>query len=374
MKNIRFIIYLGFCLALFTRCSSPDGIDEDVSFIETAQTENVSAVFDISDDNSGDVTITPTGQGVTKFTLNFGDGSGADASATVSPGGKVTHSYPEGSYTVGITAINLAGKETTTEEPFTITYRAPENLAVNTSVDGYDLTVSATADYANSFMVYYGDVENETGTPMAVGETLPPHTYAEAGNYDVTVVAESGGAATSETTTQVTIYDPFKLPITFDEEWVNYFFGTFDDWGMQGFEKVENPNKAGLNTSDMVGKFINGHAPWSGTYSPLSQPIDFSEGKVITMLVYNPDPANIGKKINMELEWPTGASEAQPYGAILKVPITKSGEWEKLTFDFSGIDTIPDDAQFNQLVYRFNDTAEGAGEIIYFDDITQTTN
>lgn len=47
------------------------------------------------------------------------------------------------------------------------------------------------ADFANSFLVFYMDVENEVGAPMAVGETLPSHTYLEAGIYDVKVVAQS---------------------------------------------------------------------------------------------------------------------------------------------------------------------------------------
>ncbi|SDR87267.1 PKD domain-containing protein [Christiangramia echinicola] len=371
MKKIK-IIGLAFFVGLAINCSLPDGIDQDTSFVETITTENVAALFNISDDNSGNVTITPTGEGVSMYTVNFGDGSGSDASAALQPGSNIVHSYAEGDYTVEIIAENIGGGQTANTFPLTVTYRAPENISVNPSVNGYDLSVSAEADYANGFMVYFGDIENEEGTPLGVGETLPPHTYTEAGIYDVRVVALSGGAATSETIVPVTINDPFKLPITFDEEWVNYFFGTFDDIGQQAFETVENPDKSGMNTSDLVGLFTNGHAPWSGTYSPLNSPINFSEGQVITMMVYTADPANIGKEINMELEWPDGASEGQPYGAIVKTPITKAGEWELLTFDFSGIESIPDDAKFNQLVFRFNDSAEGTMEEIYFDDITLT--
>lgn len=368
MKNFKIILGLGLGIAMYTACSVPDGIDDDVSFVESAETSNLSASFGISNDNSGMVTITPTGQGISLYQIDFGDGT--SDMPTLKAGESVNHVYGEGSYTVGITAQNIGGGSSTAQEDFTITYRAPENLMVNTNVTGRNLTISAEADYANSFLVFYGDQENEEGTPMAVGETLPAYTYDEAGIYNVTVVAQSGGAATTETSFEVTINNPFKLPITFDDEWVNYFFGTFDDAGQQFFDTVDNPDASGLNTSAKVGKFTNGHAPWSGTYSPLQEPIDFSQGQIITMMVYNPDPANIGKKVNMELEWPTGASEGQPYGAIVKVPITTSGEWETLTFDFSGIETIPDDAQFNQLVFRFNDSAEGTSEEIYFDDIT----
>ena len=370
MKKFKIIPGFLFLLAVATSCSVEDGIDKDTSFLETANTENLSAIIDVSNDNSGNVTISPAAVGATSYTVNFGEGTGSDASATVIPGMNVTHSYPEGDYTVSVTAQNIGGEETTGEFPFNITYRAPENIAVNPVVDGYDMTISAQADYANSFTVYYGDVQDETGISMAVGETLPPHTYAEDGIYDVRVVANSGGAATTETVVQVPVYVPFILPVDFENL---YYFGTFG--GGQIFETVENPDKSGINTSDMVGKFIRGYEFWSGTYSSLAEPIDFSKGKVLTMMVYNPDPANIGKKVNMELEYPSGEDGATPYGAVVKkAAVTKSGEWEMLTFDFSDIDAVPADAQFNQLVFRFNDAEDGAGDVIYFDNITLITD
>ena len=370
MKNFK-IISGSFLLVLAMACSLPDGIEEDTSFLSTPPAENLSAVFDISNDNSGNVKITPAAQGATSFVVNYGAGSGSDGSITLKPGESTTYSYPEGEYTVNVTAKNIAGEETTQNFPLSLTYRAPENLVINPAVSGSEVTVSASADYANSFLVFYGEFEDEAGIPMAVGETLPPYAYESHGVYDIRVIAQSGGVATSETTVEVTVFDSYELPITFEEEHVDYIFGTFDDIGQQRFEKVDNPSKSGINTSNTVGKFINGNANWSGTYSPLNNPIDFSKGKVIEVMVYNEDPANIGKNLNMELEWPEGATEANPYGAILKQPVTKSGEWEVLTFDFSTIEAIPADAKFNQLIFRFHDAATGAGEIIYIDNITQ---
>jgi hypothetical protein len=90
--------------------------------------------------------------------------------------------------------------------------------------------------------------------------------------------------------------------------------------------------------------------------------------------VYNPDPALVGAKLNVELEKANGNNPADGV-AILKVPITTSGAWEELVFDFSTISGIPANAKFNQLVLRFNDSADGAagvGQIIYVDNFTQT--
>lgn len=364
MKKLRIIAGYFFMIAVSLSCSVDEGIDGDTSFIETANTENLEVIFDITEDNSGNVTITPTAQGATSFTVNYGDGTGSDSSVTLKPGEKTTHSYAEGNYTVTVTARNIGGESTTAEFPLEVVYRAPENVQVTLSGN---MQVSATADYADSFLVYYGDVENETGTPLAVGEQLPEHTYPATGApFTLRVVALSGGQATTEVVKTL-----FGLPIDFEIPDVA-FFGTFDDWGQQAFEVVDNPFPSGINTSSRVGKYTNGHAPWSGTYSPLNIPINFEHGKKIKVMVYNPDPANIGKNLNVELEWPVGEGSAQPYGAILKMPVTKSGMWEELTFDFSGFESIPDDAKFTQLVFRFNDVAEGTLEVIYIDNITLT--
>jgi hypothetical protein len=188
----------------------------------------------------------------------------------------------------------------------------------------------------------------------------------------VKVVALSGGAATSEKITPVTIYDKFGLPITFESKYIDYFFGTFGS--NQKFEKVDNPKSSGINTTSKVGKFIRGREGWSGTYSPLNIPVDMSVGKKIKDWVYNPDPAMIGKKLNIELE--NGSTIGNGI-AVLKVPVTKSGEWEELVFDFGSIAGIPGNETFGQLVLRYNDATEGTGTggegtVIYLDNFRLT--
>ena len=58
--------------------------------------------------------------------------------------------------------------------------------------------------------------------------------------------------------------------------------------------------------------------------------------------------------------------------AVLKVPLTTSGEWEELVFDFSTISDIPSNAKFNQLVLRFNDSVNGDFATIYVDNFRFT--
>ena len=121
----------------------------------------------------------------------------------------------------------------------------------------------------------------------------------------------------------------------------------------------------------MVGKFTRGFEGWSGTYSPLNIPINFAYGKKIKVLAYNPNVVNIGKNLNVELEWVIGGTPANGVG-VLKVPFTTSGAWEELVFDFGTIPAIPATAKFTQLVLRFNDVANGAGDIIYVDNFRLT--
>lgn len=348
-------------MAAATSCTEIQGIDQDLSFLGTVNSATPNKIFDISNDNSGNVKITPLGEGFTTFTINFGHGTGAASSANVLPGASATHSYPEGSYTVSILSYDIAGISTTNTYPLTVTYRAPESLAIKTESD---MVVSATALYAKSFLVYYGDVANEVGTPLAVGQKLPAHIYPVGGPYDLKVVALSGGAAKTEVVKTL-----FGLPLTFESPTMEYFFGTFG--GGQAFATVANPSATGLNTSVNVGKFTRGSESWSGTYSPLNIPINFAQGKKVKLLVYNPDPAFIGKKLNVELEAAVGGVPANGV-AVKKVAVTTSGAWEELVFDFTGVTGITATSRFNQLVLRYNDTESTPGAIIYIDNISLT--
>lgn len=359
MKKIKFIFSLVALLAVAISCTV-EGISDDTS-LPGADAGNVNKVFAISDDNSGNVKITPTADGATSFSVDYGHGS--EGLVTLVPGESTTHAYPEGSYTVKIIATSISGTTSEQTFPLEVVYRAPENLEVSTSGE---MRVKAKALYAKSFLVYYGDVANEVGTPMAIDQELPAHTYpATGGPFVLKVVALSGGAATTEMTKTL-----FGFPIDFESAEVDYFFGTFGD---VTFSKVVNPDATGLNTSATVGKYTkpNGVPSWSGTYSPLNVPINFSYGKKIKVLAYNPDVANIGKKLNVELEWAIDGTPANGV-AVLKAPFTTSGAWEEIVFDYSTISGIPAGAKFTQLVLRYNDSDAGAGEVIYIDNIRLT--
>jgi hypothetical protein len=371
MKKIIMAFSLVVLLAAQS-CTKKDGISQDTSFLNSSTTANNNKVFDISTDNSGNVRITPTGEGAASYNIQFGHGTGTDASATVMPGNFAAHKYPEGNYTVTIIAKSMSGVTTTATYPLVVTYRAPENVLTTISQNARVVKVSATALYAANFTVFFGDGgAAEVGTALAASAEVS-HTYTAAGTYNIKVVANSGGVAKTEKVTAYMVYNAFGLPITFDDANQDYS-GTGTFGGGQGFALVANPSATGLNTSATVGKFTRGFEMWSGTYTPLQATLDLSAGKKIRVLVYNPSAANIGKTLNVELETGALTNTGIANGvAVLKMQVTTSGVWQELVFDFSTIAALPANAKFGQLVLRFNDSVDGAGDIIYVDNFRQT--
>jgi hypothetical protein len=369
-KNFKLIVLSTFLLTLAFSCTVPDGIDEDLSFLDTAASSNQNSIFDISTDNSGLVKITPIGEGVTSFRVTYGHGTGAPV--TVAPGYSTSHIYPEGSYTVSILSKDIAGNESTHTFPLQVTYVAPENIEANLNFSGTVLNLTATADFANGFQVKWGDGgTSEVATAMtgSLGEvfTAPAHTYAP-GVYTLTLIALSGGAATTSETYPVTVFGPFALPITYESPIQNYNIG--GTFGNVTVSQVANPFPGGLNTSTTVRKYVKavGAPWWGGTWTPMaapnSVPINIDNGSKIKVLVYSTE---VGKKLNVELEQGSGGVSNQ----VLKVESTVANAWEELVFDFGTLG-IPAGTTFNQLVFRYNDAADGFGEVIYLDNIRQT--
>jgi len=69
---------------------------------------NVTAFFDITQDNSGLVTIVPGSEGAVKYLITFGD-TADEIPTEYGLNETITHTYTEGVYTVGITAVGITG-------------------------------------------------------------------------------------------------------------------------------------------------------------------------------------------------------------------------------------------------------------------------
>ncbi len=345
---------------LFIACDRDDGITD---FTQAAP-QNVGAEFSIERDNSGDVTITPTGEGANNFNINFGDGS--EISEDIRPGERVTNTYEEGEYIVTIIASNVAGDVTEVEKNLLVSFDPPENLEVEITTepnDPFSIIVTASADNAIGFDMTFGDVEDEEPVFVLAGE-LGTHTYSDVGTYTVTVEALSGGEATTIYTEEITITDPLVLPITFESETINYDFANFGGGEGDGVEIIDNPDPNEVNSSNRVGSYtkVSGSETFAGTSATLNEIIDFSSTNTMAVDVYSPE-ADIPVVLKIEQDGdPDTFVEASQN-------TTTSNEWETLTFNLPGASTM---GEFSVVVLFFNFDTAGQGETYLFDNIRLT--
>ena len=154
------------------------------------------------------------------------------------------------------------------------------------------------------------------------------------------------------------------LPLDFETSPVTADLIGFDG-GVMTVEAVVAPQSTG-NTSTKLAKLVKGAGQvWAGAKIILDTPFDFSTKSNIEVRIYTTGP--IGSKIEFKAEG-TGASS----GAKLAYT-TKTGEWETLTFDFSGV-TATNLTDLIMIPYMPGD-AQGDGSeaaTFYFDDIVQT--
>ncbi len=362
MKLIKYFLSLSFLALLATGCKKE--INDDISFVETAAAPaQLSVLFEITQDNSGLVTITPNGEGVASYDVYFGDAT--TAPAKVYPGKNTQHTYAEGVYTVKIVAYNITGKTTEFTRQLTVAFRAPENLDVTVTIDpnnNYKVNVTATALYETFFRVYFGDVPNEVPVSFIEGATVS-RTYAAVGTYNVRVVALSGGAATTQVIKVVNIVDPVLLPLTFESPTVNY---TFSDFGGGAVTRINNPQSSGINTSSKVGRMVkNAGEVYGGSLIALGAPIDFTNNKVFRMKVFSP---RVGAKVLLKVENLTNGG----ISFEKEVVTTVANAWEDLAFNYNAINTA-NSYQKIVLIFDLGIMGDGSPNFTFlFDDIRLT--
>ncbi|MFM6925666.1 MAG: hypothetical protein ACKOU7_09220, partial [Ferruginibacter sp.] len=362
MKAIKYFYSALLMLVVLAGCKKPN--TDDVSFVDAAAAPaKLSVMFDITQDNTGLVTITPNGEGAIYYDVYYGDAT--TTAANLAAGKNTTHIYAEGVYNVKIVAHAVNGKTTELIQKLTVSFRAPENLAVNVAIDGannFKVNVSATALYETFFKVFWGDVANEPGQSFLEGQTAS-HVYAAVGTYTVRVVAYSGGAATTSYTTTVTIVDPVLLPITFESPTINYAFTNF---GGATATKIANPQSNGINTSANVGRMVkNAPEVWAGSFLTLGAPIDFSVNRVFRMKVFSP---RIGAKVLLKVENLTNGGISYEKEVLTTVANT----WEDLAFDFRQINTGNSYSKV-VLIFDLGTVGDGTANFTWlFDDIRLT--
>lgn len=197
MKKIKNLIKYTTLIVFFV-VACTDNL-RDIGFLDSIpDPSNISATFNITQDNTGLVTITPKADGAVSFEVTFGDSS---APVTVPQGESVDHTYAEGTYEVKLVASNVRGATAETTLPLVVSFIPPQNLVVtieNDAAISKQVNITATADFAVSFDFDSG----ETGVTQPVvsgniGSTVS-YQYANPGKYNVKVTAKGGAIATTE--------------------------------------------------------------------------------------------------------------------------------------------------------------------------------
>lgn len=354
--------------------------EDEISYAlqEVSAPSNVQAHFDIAQDDSGEVSVTPTADNVSAFMVYFGDEEN-ETPTELSPGETAVNVYGEGEYSLKVVAVGPTGLTSELVRVVNITFAAPENLQADISIsetNPFEVTVTPTADKVTVFDIYFGDMEDEEPTTILAGESAT-HLYAEAGEYTIRVVARGAGAATAELEEVVTISggaDPISLPITFDDLSVNYAFGTFNG---ASYEVVENPDASGANdVVSLVGAITNSGNNWEGGAFNLGTPVDFSgSNKTISMKFWS----NVAVPVLMKFEGGVNGEREN------EVTVQHGGTgWELLEFNFAtdavksfidgsqgvGEPFVPE-GQYGTIVLFIDGPGNTAGTF-YMDDIAQT--
>jgi hypothetical protein len=367
MHLSRYIFILMILFCSFGACKKDSY--KDTSFVSTASSASgVGVMFNITQDNTGLVTISPSGNGVSSYDVFFGDTS--TTPATVAPGSSVKHNYPEGVYAVKLIAHDLKGGTASFTQSLTVAFIAPLNLNVSLSTSNLSVTVSATATYATYYNIYFGD--SSGGAPLPASSVLAgqaiTHTYTSSGTYVVKVVALSGGAENTQYLDTIHVANQINLPVTFEDPNTDY---TLSDFGGNVSVVTIDP----VNSSNHVAKSLKpaGAQTWAGTTmgtaAGFAKPVPLTASRTkMTVDVYSPAA---GLPILLKLEDPNNGNN---YTQV-QVNSTVANQWETLTFDFSK--TAPGTPVWNpsftyqkaSLFFDFNNSESGAGKTFYWDNV-----
>ncbi len=359
MKLSKYILLL-IIPVFFAACEDEDilPVIEDVA----APSElSIKVVMDA--ENPGRASVIPGGRGVTLFTVDYGDGSETE---DLQVGEAGVHQYIQGNYTIGLTAMGINGKTTTLSEQITVAALPPSNLTVSispTAGNPLSISVSATADNASGFAVYFGETTDEVATPLITGEAVS-HAYAAPGDYEIRVVALSEGLETSlEYTETVTITDgsmAVVFPLNFEDTNTTY---TWEGFGGATASIVDNPDASGENTSARVAQLnkSSGSEVWAGAFINLDAPVDFSASDKVFINVWSP---RAGIPVILKIET---ADNADVF-VETTTNNTMANAWEVMEFDFSAAGDLTIDYQ--KVVIFFDFGTAGTDEDFYFDDLS----
>ncbi|TRZ46936.1 hypothetical protein D3A96_05040 [Robertkochia marina] len=357
-----------FSLTALVLVSSCEKEETSYAFQDVSAPTNVAIAFDIAQDDSGTVTVTPSAEGATMFEIFFGDVEDETA-VQVAPGESADHVYAEGSYEMKVVAIGISGLTSELTKVVDISFSKPENLVLDIQTTNLTAKVTPTAENAAAFDIYWG-VEDENGAPImttVMDGVTALYSYPAEGAYTVKVVARGAGSGTAEATVvlnvSISVPETLSFPLDFENPALTYEWIAFG--GAEGLANiVANPDMSQANPSENVLELQKpeGAEVWSGAVLPMEEPINFADGNVITVNVWSP---RAGVPILLKIE-----SSADPSNVFAEVfaTTTKAGQWEALAFDMSTFDGFDPNNSYDGVVIFGDFGTAGQGETFYFDD------
>ncbi|MEJ2584140.1 MAG: hypothetical protein P8Z38_03580 [Robiginitalea sp.] len=364
MKKIKYLFVFLLGVFLFGGCDQ----EEELSYVfqDISAPTNVQAKFDIAQDDSGEVSVTPTAEGATLFEIYFGDAEN-ETPLELNPGETATHIYGEGEFNLRIVAIGMTGLTSELNRIVTISFAAPEDLQVEVTQSArLEITVTPSATNATVYDIYFGEDAGEEPVTIMDGESAV-YQYAEAGEYTIRVVARGAGAATSEASVTFNVEDLTNaetFPIDFESNVT--LTGVFEGDAVSG-SPIENPDKNGINTSETVYEFVKGeNAPWySGIFHVFSEDMDLSVDQVFKVNIWSP---KAGINVRFQIEKEGGDAGLNLF---IDQTVDVAEQWVTLTYDFRGV-VDPANAYDKFVIFPDFDATNqpaGDGSIYYIDDI-----
>ena len=366
MKKLKIIYKTLAVLLLIAACTDNDL--RDLSFLETMSAPSkLELVYNITQDNTGSVTISPNAEGASTFDVFFGDAT--PDPVRIPQGENSIHVYAEGSYEVKIIAYNTKGDATEFTKPLVVSFRAPENVVVTLENDvavSKQVNVNATADFATLYEFYSG----ETGVtqPVAtanIGEALS-YQYTTAGTYSVKVIAKGGAIETTESAVEFEVTEILAPiagaptpPVRSDADVISIFSDAYTDvsldelptgWSASGFEAItiETDNVWKLANLDFLG-IVTNYANGIDVSAMESLHIDYwvpsgTDNELLVKIVNTLD----------------GGEDIESLGT------TVAGSWQSIDLDMTGFDG-GNLANLNKITQIIIDS-DGAAGVVYIDN------
>nr|WP_321222597.1 carbohydrate binding domain-containing protein [uncultured Psychroserpens sp.] len=363
MKIVKYVLSICLVALVVYSCEQDDDNTDFVDSIEAPA--NISANVVVTQDNTGLVTITPLGEGVANYVIGFGDGS--DDSNSIQPGNSVTHIYNEGTYEATITANGLNGLSTVVTQQIVVSFQAPENLVVTIENDASvskQVNVTATADFALSYEVDFGDPNNTV--IMSNIDQITSFIYDEAGTYTITVTAFSAAIETATYTEEFVVTEilaPLAAapnpPSRDAGDVVSIFSDAYTDVTLTELPTVWSSTNFNATTVNGDNVWLLSNLDFLGMVTNYDTGEDLSAMEMMHIDYWVPAGATNGLSVKI-VNTVDGGEAEESLGA------TVSGSWQSIDLDMSVFDdgNLSNKTKITQLLID----SDGVSDIVYIDN------